>query len=135
MAANGDRSLRKPVFVKVESLKPETNGHTLVAKVVNSNTVLQKGAAASAHLRDTRIAECLIGDETAVILFTARNEQGWGLKKSVFFVLVFGTESFTKTEVPRLLIGGGDYYEDNKNYWNSILNLVNSSPSDDSPVF
>ncbi|KAL3624017.1 hypothetical protein CASFOL_032833 [Castilleja foliolosa] len=31
--------------------------------------------------------------------------------------------------------GGGDYYEDNKNYWNSILNLVNSSPSDDSPVF
>lgn len=25
-----------------------------------------------------------------------------------------------------------DYYEDNKNYWNSILNLVNSSPSDSS---
>ncbi|XVF58312.1 hypothetical protein PTKIN_Ptkin07bG0055700 [Pterospermum kingtungense] len=29
---------------------------------------------------------------------------------------------------------GSDYYEDNKNYWNSILNLVNSSPSD-SPMF
>ncbi|XP_021678987.2 transcription factor MYB16 isoform X2 [Hevea brasiliensis] len=29
---------------------------------------------------------------------------------------------------------GGDYYEDNKNYWNSILNLVNSSPTD-SPMF
>ncbi|XP_019432443.1 PREDICTED: transcription factor MYB34-like isoform X2 [Lupinus angustifolius] len=28
----------------------------------------------------------------------------------------------------------GDFYEDNKNYWNSILNLVNSSPSD-SPMF
>ncbi|KAK4751338.1 hypothetical protein SAY87_004820 [Trapa incisa] len=27
-----------------------------------------------------------------------------------------------------------DYLEDNKNYWNSILNLVNSSPSD-SPLF
>ncbi|KAI6670328.1 hypothetical protein NL676_005213 [Syzygium grande] len=27
-----------------------------------------------------------------------------------------------------------DYYEDNKNYWNSILNLVNSSPSE-SPMF
>nr|GMC97250.1 protein ODORANT1-like [Ipomoea batatas] len=26
--------------------------------------------------------------------------------------------------------GGSNYYEDNKNYWNSILNLVNSSPSD-----
>ncbi|KAK4426211.1 Transcription factor [Sesamum alatum] len=31
--------------------------------------------------------------------------------------------------------GGGSYDdEDNKNYWNSILNLVNSSPSD-SPIF
>ncbi|KAL6551571.1 hypothetical protein OROGR_007725 [Orobanche gracilis] len=30
--------------------------------------------------------------------------------------------------------GSSDYYEDNKNYWNSILNLVNSSPSD-SPIF
>ncbi|KAK4271974.1 hypothetical protein QN277_020587 [Acacia crassicarpa] len=29
---------------------------------------------------------------------------------------------------------GSDLYEDNKNYWNSILNLVNSSPSD-SPMF
>lgn len=29
---------------------------------------------------------------------------------------------------------GSDYYEDNKNYWNNILNLVNSSPSD-SPMF
>ncbi|KAL4376822.1 hypothetical protein GQ457_02G019210 [Hibiscus cannabinus] len=29
---------------------------------------------------------------------------------------------------------GSDYYEDNKNYWNSILNLVNSSPSH-SPMF
>ncbi|XP_011085743.1 myb-related protein 306-like [Sesamum indicum] len=30
--------------------------------------------------------------------------------------------------------GGSDYNEDNKNYWNSILNLVNSSPSG-SPIF
>ncbi|KAI3462921.1 hypothetical protein Pfo_019584 [Paulownia fortunei] len=30
--------------------------------------------------------------------------------------------------------GGGDHYEDNKNYWNSILNLVNSPPPD-SPIF
>ncbi|KAG8384678.1 hypothetical protein BUALT_Bualt04G0143000 [Buddleja alternifolia] len=30
--------------------------------------------------------------------------------------------------------GCSDYYEDNKNYWNSILSLVNSSPSD-SPMF
>ncbi|XP_021770845.1 transcription factor MYB106-like [Chenopodium quinoa] len=30
--------------------------------------------------------------------------------------------------------GGSDYYEDNKTYWNSILNLVNSSPPN-SPMF
>ncbi|KAL4369362.1 hypothetical protein GQ457_05G017640 [Hibiscus cannabinus] len=29
---------------------------------------------------------------------------------------------------------GSDYYEDNKNYWDSILDLVNSSPSDP-PMF
>lgn len=30
--------------------------------------------------------------------------------------------------------GGCDYYEDENNYWDTILNLVNSSPSD-SPIF
>lgn len=76
MAANVVRGLRKPVFVKVESLKPETSGHTLAVKVVSSTTVLRKGAAASPHLRNTCIAECLVGDDTASILFTARNDQG-----------------------------------------------------------
>ncbi|KAK4492961.1 hypothetical protein RD792_000288 [Penstemon davidsonii] len=75
MSANGGRALRKPVFVKVETLKPGTNGHTLVVKVVKSDTVLQKGAAVSSHLRNTSIAECLVGDDSASILFTARNEQ------------------------------------------------------------
>ncbi|XP_022723631.1 uncharacterized protein At4g28440-like [Durio zibethinus] len=66
---------RKPVFVKVDELKPGTNGHTLIVKVLSSNMVLQKGRAASQHLRQTRIAECLVGDETGTILFTARNDQ------------------------------------------------------------
>ncbi|KAK1286558.1 Uncharacterized protein QJS10_CPB20g01871 [Acorus calamus] len=67
--------LRKPVFTKVEQLKPGTTGHTLTVKVVSSKTVLQKGRAASASLRQTRIAECVVGDETGTIVFTARNEQ------------------------------------------------------------
>ncbi|CAA0808683.1 Nucleic acid-binding- OB-fold-like protein [Striga hermonthica] len=76
MAANvGGRSLRKPMFVKADSLKPGTNGHNLVVKVVSTETTLQKGAAASPHLRGIRVAECLVGDETATILFAARNEQ------------------------------------------------------------
>ncbi|MQL86176.1 hypothetical protein Taro_018704 [Colocasia esculenta] len=66
---------RQPVFVKVDQLKPGTSGHTLTVKVVSSKMVLQKGRAASAHLRQTRIAECLVGDETGTIVFTARNDQ------------------------------------------------------------
>ncbi|XP_061371439.1 uncharacterized protein At4g28440-like [Gastrolobium bilobum] len=67
---------RKPVFTKVDQLKPGTNGHTLVAKVLSSNTVLQKGRpSTSQNLRPTLIAECLIGDDTGTIIFTARNEQ------------------------------------------------------------
>ncbi|CAA6671526.1 unnamed protein product [Spirodela intermedia] len=73
--AAGAPAKRKPVFVKVDQLKPGTSGHTLTVKVVSSNMVLQKGRASSAHLRETRIAECLIGDETGTIVFTARNEQ------------------------------------------------------------
>lgn len=88
MAANGARGLRKPVFVKVDTLKPGTNGHTMVVKVVSSDMVLQKGAAASPHLRNTRISECLVGDDTASILFTARNDQGiYGLLVYVDFIM------------------------------------------------
>ncbi|XP_050210520.1 uncharacterized protein At4g28440 [Mercurialis annua] len=68
---------RKPVFIKVDQLKPGTNGHTLIAKVLTSTTVLEKArpTASSNRLRNTQIAECLIGDETGAVLFTARNEQ------------------------------------------------------------
>ncbi|CAK7327735.1 unnamed protein product [Dovyalis caffra] len=73
--ASAKPGLRKPVFTKVDQLKPGTGGHTLIGKVLNSDTVLQKGRSVSQHLRKTRIAECLIGDETASIIFTARNDQ------------------------------------------------------------
>ncbi|XP_024979358.1 uncharacterized protein At4g28440-like [Cynara cardunculus var. scolymus] len=67
--------LRKPVFTKVDNLKPGTTGLTLVVKVLSSEIVLQKGRAASPNLRNVRISECLVGDETGTILFTARNDQ------------------------------------------------------------
>ncbi|MFS7994607.1 putative nucleic acid-binding protein [Helianthus anomalus] len=71
-------ALRKPVFIKVGDLKPETSGLTLIAKVLSSEIVLQKGlvASPSSNVRNVRIAECLVGDETGTILFTARNHQG-----------------------------------------------------------
>ncbi|KAK7302825.1 hypothetical protein RJT34_13722 [Clitoria ternatea] len=73
----GDKpTKRKPVFTKVDQLKPGTNGHTLVAKVLSSNTVLNKARPSSSqNPRPSLIAECLIGDETGTIIFTARNQQ------------------------------------------------------------
>lgn len=73
---------RKPVFVKVEQLKPGTNGHTLTVKVVDANTVVpinrktRPATSLSRPSQPSRIVECLIGDETGCILFTARNDQG-----------------------------------------------------------
>ncbi|XP_008798253.2 uncharacterized protein At4g28440-like [Phoenix dactylifera] len=71
----GGGAKRKPVFTKVDQLKPGTSGHTLTAKVLSSKMVLDKGRTDSAQLRPTRIAECLVGDETGTIVFTARSDQ------------------------------------------------------------
>lgn len=85
---------KKPVFVKTESLKPGTHGHNLTVKVVESKTVKatgggSRGGRSSASLNSrgpVRLAECLVGDETATILFTARNEQGM-YRKWIFILL------------------------------------------------
>ncbi|GFZ03027.1 nucleic acid-binding, OB-fold-like protein [Actinidia rufa] len=71
--------MRKPVFVKVDQLKPGTNGHTLTVKVVSSTTVVQRKGNSNSQLGrgggGQSLAECLVGDETGTILFTARNDQ------------------------------------------------------------
>ncbi|KAF7092501.1 hypothetical protein CFC21_094977 [Triticum aestivum] len=61
--------LRKPVFTTIDKLLPQTHGHNLTARVLSARTVLDKPAAR------TRVAECLVGDPTATVLFTARNGQ------------------------------------------------------------
>ncbi|CAN6727193.1 unnamed protein product [Malus baccata var. baccata] len=73
--AEAKPGLRKPVFTKVAQLRPGTSGHTLTVKVVNTKMVLQKGRADDRQARQARIAECLVGDETGLIIFTARNDQ------------------------------------------------------------
>ncbi|KQK03500.1 uncharacterized protein At4g28440 [Brachypodium distachyon] len=89
-AQGGEKpALRKPVFVKVDQLKPGTNGHTLVVKVVSANPVpgrTRPGAPASSS-RPPRIAECLVGDETGTIIFTARNDQVDVLKPGATAIL------------------------------------------------
>lgn len=76
--ADSKPGMRKPVFIKVDQLRPGTSGHTLTVKVVSSKMVLQKGRPDGSQARQMRIAECLVGDETGVVIFTARNEQGTG---------------------------------------------------------
>ncbi|KAJ6898173.1 carbonic anhydrase 2-like isoform X1 [Populus alba x Populus x berolinensis] len=73
--AESKPGLRKPVFTKVEQLRPGTGGHTLTVKVVSAKMVLQKGRADGPQGRQMKIAECLVGDETGLIIFTARNDQ------------------------------------------------------------
>ncbi|KAL3654125.1 hypothetical protein CASFOL_003806 [Castilleja foliolosa] len=53
-------------FIKVNKLRPLGTGLNLTVKVVNAKTVVQRGQ---------RIAECLVGDETAMIVFVATNDQ------------------------------------------------------------
>ncbi|KAJ4749379.1 hypothetical protein LUZ62_034100 [Rhynchospora pubera] len=70
---------RKAVFTKVDQLRPNSSGLNLTLKVVDSKIVVQRGGIGGGRdgpqSRQTRIAECLVGDETGMIVFTARNEQ------------------------------------------------------------
>uniref|UniRef100_A0A1D1YKP2 Uncharacterized protein At4g28440 n=2 Tax=Anthurium amnicola TaxID=1678845 RepID=A0A1D1YKP2_9ARAE len=85
--AESKTEMRKPVFTKVNQLRPGTSGHTLTIKVVSSKMVLQKGRPDGPQVRQMRIAECLVGDETGMIVFTARNDQVDILKPDTTVVL------------------------------------------------
>ncbi|CAN1151229.1 Uncharacterized protein At4g28440 [Linum perenne] len=85
--AESKPELRKPVFTKVEQLRPGTSGHTLTVKVVSTKMVLQKGRADGPQMRQMRIAECLVGDETGIIIFTARNDQVDLMKEGTTVIL------------------------------------------------
>jgi replication factor A1 len=85
--ATPNSNLRKPVFVKVNQLRPGTSGHTLTVKVVNAKLVLQRARPDGSQTRQVRIAECLVGDETGIIVFTARNEQVDLMKDGVTVIL------------------------------------------------
>ncbi|GMH01611.1 hypothetical protein Nepgr_003450 [Nepenthes gracilis] len=67
--------MRKPVFTKVDQLRPGTSGHTLIVKVVDSKLIMQRNRPDGPQGRQMRMAECLLGDETGMIIFTARNDQ------------------------------------------------------------
>jgi replication factor A1 len=67
------QGLKKPVFSKVENLKPgQSERLNLRAKVEKSTVVLDKTRVDGNKIR---VAEVILGDETASIILTARNEQ------------------------------------------------------------
>ncbi|CAF2161671.1 BnaA07g09820D [Brassica napus] len=67
--------LRKPEFTKVDQLRPGTSRHNVTVKIVSTKMVLQKGRSDGPQARQMRICECIVGDETGVVVFTARNDQ------------------------------------------------------------
>ncbi|KAJ7296208.1 hypothetical protein O6H91_Y137500 [Diphasiastrum complanatum] len=85
--ASPNTSLRKPTFVKVDQLRPGTSGHTLTVKVVSAKLVLQKARPDGTQARSVRISECIVGDDTGVIVFTARNDQVDLLKEGSTVIL------------------------------------------------
>ncbi|RAL53236.1 hypothetical protein DM860_006908 [Cuscuta australis] len=56
-------------LTKVNQLRPSSFGLSLKVKVVSSKLIGQSGRAQG------RVAECLVGDETGIVVFTARNDQ------------------------------------------------------------
>ncbi|KAB5521405.1 hypothetical protein DKX38_025724 [Salix brachista] len=82
--AGGKPGLRKPVFTKVDQLKPGTGGQTLTVEVLNSIDVLPKGLWVSHHLRQSRIAD------TGSIIFTPRNDQGHSMKRNDVYKVWMG---------------------------------------------
>lgn len=75
---------RKPTFITVEQLRPDSSGHNLAVKVVERKIVLNRPGGRGPA---TKIAECLVGDATGVIVFTARNEQVDMLEPGKYVIL------------------------------------------------
>lgn len=75
---------RKPQFVSVDSLRPGTKGHNLTVKVLETKIVLNRPRGPKGPLR---VAECLVGDQTGVIIFTAKNEQVDLAKEGAYLIL------------------------------------------------
>ncbi|CAM8947231.1 unnamed protein product [Rhodiola kirilowii] len=84
--ADSKPGLKKPVFTKVADLRPGASGLNVEVKVVNSKLVMQKGRPDGPQ-RQMRIAECLVGDETGMIVFTARNDQVELMKEGTTVIL------------------------------------------------
>ncbi|KAK2977760.1 hypothetical protein RJ640_016149 [Escallonia rubra] len=82
-----EQQKKQPVFVKVEQLRPGANGLNLTVKVISSKMIMQRGRSDGIQGRQMRIAELLVGDETGMIVFTARNDQVDLMKEGATVIL------------------------------------------------
>lgn len=64
---------KQPVFKQVADLRPGTSGHNLHVKVEKATIVVDRQRGPKGQ--PLRVAECIVGDESGTIVFTARNEQ------------------------------------------------------------
>ncbi|WIA39045.1 hypothetical protein OEZ86_005189 [Tetradesmus obliquus] len=64
---------KQPQWKKVSELRPGTHGHTLNVQVVKAQVVVDRARGPKGQ--PLKVAECIVGDETGTIVFTARNEQ------------------------------------------------------------
>lgn len=62
-------------FTKINQLRPGAFGLNLTVKVVSSKLIATRNRNGTQG-RNMRLAECLVGDETGIVVFTARNDQG-----------------------------------------------------------
>ncbi|CAH1434007.1 unnamed protein product [Lactuca virosa] len=63
-----------PALTKIDQLRPGALGLDLIVKVVSSKTIMLRGRNGNQG-SNMRLAECLVGDESGIIIFTARNDQ------------------------------------------------------------
>lgn len=74
-----------PVLATVDSLRPGTKGHNLVVQVVDAKTVIERSKGPKGT--PLRVAECIVGDSTGVIVLIARNAQVDVATKGAFLTL------------------------------------------------
>ncbi|KAL1556712.1 hypothetical protein AAHA92_12297 [Salvia divinorum] len=60
---------QKKQFTKVNQLRPLDAGLSLTVKVISAKMIAQRGRSQG------RFSECLVGDESGIIIFSARNDQ------------------------------------------------------------
>ncbi|KAL6897869.1 hypothetical protein ACP4OV_006828 [Aristida adscensionis] len=65
---------RQPNFIKIDQLRPGADGFNMVVKVVDTKKIVPRSRPDGSR-QMSRITESLVGDETGIIVFTARNDQ------------------------------------------------------------